>query len=70
MKNFSSWLVLSRPRSSLAIVAAVVVDASLISSSLAVRFEPNLVGEKNAAHASAGREEQKTTKLERRNDFF
>jgi hypothetical protein len=55
MKNFSSRLVLSRPRSSLAVVDAVVVDASLISSSLTIRFEPILVCEKNAAHASAGR---------------
>jgi hypothetical protein len=59
MKNFSSRLVLSRPRSSLGVVDAVVVDASLISSSLTVRFEPILVYERNIANASAGREEHK-----------
>jgi hypothetical protein len=57
------WLVLPRSCSSLAVVAAVVVDASLISRPITVRFEPILVYKKHAVDASAGRKKGKTTKF-------
>jgi hypothetical protein len=63
MKRFLSWLVPPYPRSLLVLVAAVVVDASLISSSLTIPLRNTSYLRMNfAAHASAKR--KKNTKLQ------
>jgi hypothetical protein len=62
MKKFPSWLVLLHPHPWL----AAVVDASLISSSLTVRFEPLLVCERNRSAGVHVAQKTQITELERR----